>query len=72
MNLALWTKPGTPTGSQCWGLATETGTWQLKVTVGATVCALTASGHVAVLKIESFPSDFSGVNCSATVWGRPS
>jgi serine/threonine protein kinase len=71
-NLALWTKPGTPTGAQCWNLATETGVSQLSVTVGATVCALTAATQAAVLKIESIPSDSSGVTASATVWGRPS
>ena len=76
MNLALWTEPGTPTGAQCWTLATETGVSNVHVAVGTTLCALTADGQAAVLKIESVPSDSSasgpGVTCSATVWGRPS
>jgi len=39
------------------------------VSAGDTVCALTAYRQVAVLHIESFPADDSGVTASATVWG---
>lgn len=71
-NLAAWTGSGTPTGAQCQYLALTHGTWQLHVSVGDTVCALTAYHQVAVLRIESFPADGSGVTASAAVWGTTS
>jgi serine/threonine protein kinase len=68
-NLARWTGAGTPTGAQCQALALAQGTWELHVSAGDTVCALTAYRQIAVLHIESFPTDDSGVTASATVWG---
>lgn len=69
-NLALWTGTGTPTGAQCRDFAFTHGTWELQhVSVGDTVCALTAYRQVAVLRITAFPADGSGVTAAATVWG---
>lgn len=68
-NLARWTGSGTPTGEQCQTLALTQGTSQLTVSSGDTVCALTAYRQVAVLHIDSFPTDDSGVTASAKVWG---
>lgn len=69
-NLARWTGSAAPTGAQCQALAFARGTWQLHVSVGDTVCALTAYRQVAVLRIESLPTDDSGVTAAATVWGN--
>ena len=69
-NLALWTGTGTPDGAQCRDFAFTHGTWELQhVSVGDTVCALTAYRQVAVLRITAFPTDGSGVTAAATVWG---
>lgn len=69
-NLARWTGSGTPTGVQCQTLALAQGTTQLNVAVGDIVCALTAYHQIAVLRIESIPTDDSGVTATATVWGN--
>jgi hypothetical protein len=68
-NLARWTGSGAPTGEQCQTLALTQGTSQLTVSVGDTVCALTAYHQIAVLRIDGFPTDDSGVTASAKVWG---
>lgn len=68
-NLALWTGSGAPDGVQCRDTAMDHGTWQLHVSAGDVVCALTAHRRVAVLRILAFPADGSGVTAAATVWG---
>jgi hypothetical protein len=68
-NLALWTGSGTPDGVQCWNQVTVQGVAQVHVKVGDVVCAKTAYRQVAILKIQSFPSDYSGVVAEAVVWG---
>jgi hypothetical protein len=68
-NLALWTGSGTPTGTQCVQLAFAQGVSELHAKTGDIVCALTAQRHVAVLRIDAFPSDDSGVTATGTLWG---
>ena len=68
-NIALWTGSGTPTGEQCRDLAMYHGVTQVHAGVGSIVCALTRGRHVAVVKITAFPTDFSGVTATATLWG---
>ena len=68
-NLALWTGSGTPTGAQCQQLAVAHGVAELHAKTGDFVCALTAQRHVAVLRIDAFPSDDSGVTATGTLWG---
>lgn len=69
-NIARWTGTGTPTGAQCRTVALAQGTSLLQhVGVGDFVCALTAYRQVAVLRIENFPTDDSGVTAAVTVWG---
>ena len=66
--LARWSGVRPPDGQQCADLVADDGAARLQVVVGDTVCVRTDRGLIAALKIRSFPSDYSGVTASVTVW----
>jgi serine/threonine protein kinase len=70
-NLARWTGAFAPNPRQCGDLIAAQGVWQLPAAVGDVICVRTDQGRIAVLTINTFPHDFSGVEANAIVWTPP-
>jgi hypothetical protein len=68
-DMALWTGSGTPNGTECLAQETEDGTWAVQAQAGSIVCLRTANGQSAVITVESFPTDYSGVTADVVIWG---
>jgi hypothetical protein len=71
--LVLWTANTQPTTKQCQYLATTQGTTGQGVNVvpGSVVCAVTAEGPIAIIRVTSLDATDSTIETRTTVWDLP-
>lgn len=71
--LVLWTANTQPTAQQCQYLATTQGTTGQGVNVvpGSVVCAVTAEGPIAIIRVTSLDATDYTIETSTTVWDLP-
>ncbi|HEY3868967.1 MAG TPA: serine/threonine-protein kinase [Actinocrinis sp.] len=68
-NMVVWTGSGTPDGSDCQTALAASHSWLVRAQTGSIVCLRTAKGQTAVITIDAFPTDYSGITAYVTVWG---
>jgi hypothetical protein len=71
--LVLWTRQSQPTAQQCKNLATTQGEpgQAVNVVPGSVVCAITAEGPVAIIRVESIDQGALTIETRTTVWDLP-